>query len=278
MAEPRTYPHGVTSLDRHRAARPEAAAGFYGGLFGWTFTDACRPAPRGRTSSPRSTARTSRAIAPGAAAARLEHLRRRRRRRRHRGGRRSPAAAPSISAPGGRRARRPGRHLRRPGRRRVPAVAGRAAGWARSAINAPGAWNFSDLHTPDREAAMAFYTPCSAGGPPTSSRGRDDAAGARVRRPPRRHRRPRHPRAAGLGAARVRRRDRRPRRDRPGETAHWHVTFTVADRDDSAAAAERLGATSSRHPTTSGPGTRSVRDPQGAEFTVSQFTPPDGDW
>ena len=28
-----------------------------------------------------------------------------------------------------------------------------------------------------------------------------------------------------------------------GEAPHWHVTFTVADRDDSAATAERLGAT-----------------------------------
>jgi hypothetical protein len=58
-----------------------------------------------------------------------------------------------------------------------------------------------------------------------------------------------------------------------GEPAHWHVTFTVADRDDSVAPAERLGATSgddlwTRHAL--------LRDPQGATFTVSQFTPPDG--
>jgi hypothetical protein len=52
----------------------------------------------------------------------------------------------------------------------------------------------------------------------------------------------------------------------------------VADRDASVATAERLGATDlssgddmwTRHAL--------VRDPQGAEFTVSQFTPPDGDW
>ena len=25
--------------------------------------------------------------------------------------------------------------------------------------NAPGSWNFSDLHTPDRADAMAFYRP-----------------------------------------------------------------------------------------------------------------------
>jgi predicted enzyme related to lactoylglutathione lyase len=65
---------------------------------------------------------------------------------------------------------------------------------------------------------------------------------------------------------------------RTGETPRWHVTFTVADRDDSAAAAERLGATvvsSSDNMWTKG---ALVRDPQGAEFTISQFAPPDGNW
>ena len=64
----------------------------------------------------------------------------------------------------------------------------------------------------------------------------------------------------------------------PGEPARWHVTFSVADRDDSVAVAERLGATVLA--SDDGLWTRSalLRDPQGAEFTVSQFTPPDGDW
>ena len=52
----------------------------------------------------------------------------------------------------------------------------------------------------------------------------------------------------------------------------------MADRDDSVATAERLGATVlssgddiwTRHAL--------VRDPQGVECTVSQFTPPDGTW
>src|SRR4030095_15053977 len=38
-----------------------------------------------------------------------------------------------------------------------PCQAGRRLGAQRA--NTPGAWNFSDLYTPDRDAAMAFYTP-----------------------------------------------------------------------------------------------------------------------
>jgi hypothetical protein len=62
------------------------------------------------------------------------------------------------------------------------------------------------------------------------------------------------------------------------EPPHWHVTFTVADRDDSAATAERLGATVLRSAGSAWTRDALLRDPQGAEFTVSQFTPPDGDW
>jgi uncharacterized protein len=61
----------------------------------------------------------------------------------------------------------------------------------------------------------------------------------------------------------------------PGEPARWTVTFAVADRDDSAATAERLGATVLRSADDLWTRTALVRDPQGAEFTLSQFTPPD---
>lgn len=62
------------------------------------------------------------------------------------------------------------------------------------------------------------------------------------------------------------------------EPARWHVTFSVADRDASAETAERLGTTVlasgedlwTRHAL--------LRDPQGAELSISQFTPPEGDW
>ena len=61
----------------------------------------------------------------------------------------------------------------------------------------------------------------------------------------------------------------------PGEEPHWHVTFTVADRDETAAAVERLGAAVLS--TSDSDWTREalVRDPQGGVFTASQFAPPD---
>jgi uncharacterized protein len=61
-----------------------------------------------------------------------------------------------------------------------------------------------------------------------------------------------------------------------GEAAHWHVTFAVADRDDAVATAQRLGATDVSGPIDTG-WTRAavIRDPQGATFTLSQFTPPE---
>jgi uncharacterized protein len=54
---------------------------------------------------------------------------------------------------------------------------------------------------------------------------------------------------------------------------HWHVTFTVADRDESAEAAEQLGATVLS--TTDCDWTRDalIRDPPGAVFTLSQYSP-----
>jgi uncharacterized protein len=52
----------------------------------------------------------------------------------------------------------------------------------------------------------------------------------------------------------------------------------VTDRDDSAATAERLGATIVRSSDNTWTKDALVRDPQGAEFTVSQFTPPDANW
>jgi hypothetical protein len=60
------------------------------------------------------------------------------------------------------------------------------------------------------------------------------------------------------------------------ERPHWHVTFAVADRDDAVAKALRLGATDLSGPVDS-PWSRTatVREPQGATFTLSQFTPPE---
>jgi uncharacterized protein len=61
-----------------------------------------------------------------------------------------------------------------------------------------------------------------------------------------------------------------------GERPHWHVTFTVADRDDSAAVAERLGATVIAKADSDWTLDALIVDPQRAVFSVSQYTPVSG--
>ena len=58
------------------------------------------------------------------------------------------------------------------------------------------------------------------------------------------------------------------------QAPHWHVTFTVHDRDATAAAAEQLGGSVLNRGDTEWTRDALLRDPQGAVFTVSQFTPP----
>lgn len=64
--------------------------------------------------------------------------------------------------------------------------------------------------------------------------------------------------------------------DRPGPAtpAHWHTSLGVADRDLAAADVERLGGTVLATEDTQWTRSALVRDPQGAELTLSQFTPP----
>jgi uncharacterized protein len=58
------------------------------------------------------------------------------------------------------------------------------------------------------------------------------------------------------------------------EPPHWHAAFTVADRDDTAAAAERLGAIVVTTTDTEWTHDALIRDAQGGIFTASQFVPP----
>lgn len=55
------------------------------------------------------------------------------------------------------------------------------------------------------------------------------------------------------------------------------MTFTVADREDALATSQRLGAEVLSTDETMWTRTATIRDPQGAELTLSQFSPPD-DW
>jgi len=138
-------------------------------------------------------------------------------------------------------------------------------------VNVPGTWNFSDLHTPDPRTALAFYGPLfgwvaeAYPGDVTMLRvpGYGDHLAATVD-PGIRERQATAPPgfADAIGGVVT--------DDEPA----WTVTFSVADRDDSAATAERLGAAVLSSAEGRWNRTAVVRDPQGAEFTISQFTQP----
>lgn len=145
------------------------------------------------------------------------------------------------------------------------------------AANEPGAWNFSNLSTDDPAAAQDFYrrvfgwaftdvgfgTMIGVPGYGNHLAGSVD---------PTIHERQSHI-AAPPGFA-----------DAIGwqgpvteqEPAGWSVTFTVADRDETAATAQRLGATVLGTATDDYTRSATIRDPQGARFVASQFVPPEG--
>jgi len=141
-------------------------------------------------------------------------------------------------------------------------------------VNAPGAWNFSDLHAADPQASMAFYAEAFGWsfedlGFATMVRvpGYGDHLAATSDPGI-------HERQSGVGVP-------------PGfadcigwvnpvgpdQEPHWHVSFTVEDRDAAATAAERLGGTVLARSDTDWTKDALIRDPQGAVFTASQFDP-----
>jgi predicted enzyme related to lactoylglutathione lyase len=150
-------------------------------------------------------------------------------------------------------------------------------------VNEPGTWNFSELNTPDAEVAKAFYGEvfgweassfgtngdessmwCLPGygdflelsDPELRTRmddvkapeGFEDAVAALL------------PMAA------------------EGTPPHWSITFAVDDADAVAERAADLGG-EVLVPPMDAPWVRMtvIRDPQGAQFTASRFTPPTGD-
>jgi predicted enzyme related to lactoylglutathione lyase len=272
----RTYPQGVPCWIDTEQPDVEAAAEFYSGLFGWTFEDVMPPGAPGRYLIAKldgqdvggvdgtqggaavwstyiavedADAAVQRLVAAGAAV----------------------RSAPADAGEGGRSAvlaDPEGAEFRIwQARRRLGA----------QVVNLPASWNFSDLHTANPGAAIAFY---------------EDAFGWRV---------------DDLGFAKMIRRPGygdhleatadpgiRARQSglaappgfedaiawvaatAPDEAPHWHVSFTVADRDRTVSEAQRLGAQVLRQSDTAWTRTALIRDPQGAEFTASQFTPPPG--
>jgi predicted enzyme related to lactoylglutathione lyase len=271
---PRTYPHGVTCwID---TAQPDVteATGFYGALFGWSFEDAAPPDAPVRYVIAQLAGRDVAALtglAEGPAAwntyvavddceAAAETLRKL-------GGR--VLTGPADAGPDG----RAGRSATVADPEGVPIGL-----WQPrlrlgvQAANEPGAWNFSDLHTTDPAAAGSYYAAAfgwrivdQGWGIAIQVPGYGDHLEATVDPDIR-------ARQAGApegfedvigGIARV----------AEGERPHWHVSFTVADRDESAAAVERLGGAVLSSAENDWTRTALVRDPGGAEFTISQFAP-----
>jgi predicted enzyme related to lactoylglutathione lyase len=268
----RTYPHGVTCWVDTEQPDVDAAIAFYGSLFGWIFEDAMPPDAPGRYVIAKLDGRDVAAIGRGtgavawntyvavddadtataalvAAGARL-------------------VTGPADAGPGGRTstlADPEGVELRLWQARRRLGV---------QAANEPGAWNFSDLHTASVEAAAAFYGPAFGWsiedqGWSTSIRvpGYGDHLEATVD-PDIRTRQASAPEGFADvigGIARV----------ADGEQPHWHVTFTVADRDATSSHVETLGGTVLSFGENDWTRHALVRDPQGAVFTVSQFAPKD---
>ena len=281
MTMARTYPAGVTSwvdLEVPDVEALDAATRFYGGLFGWTFDQATHDddAVRyliarldGRDAAglggPRSPDRPGRTewttyVAvddTDATAAAVDRA----------GGR--VLLPPADAGDGGRSALCADPDGVRFGlfqaRRRLGA----------QVTNQPGAWNFSDLHTADPAGAPAFYGELF--GWEVSDLGfarmirrpgygdhleatvdpgiRERQSGAMVP--------PGFADAIGWVAPLA-----------PDEEPHWHVTFSVADRDDAVSAAERLGGSVLRSSTSDWTRDAVVADPLGAQFSVSQFAPP----
>jgi hypothetical protein len=278
MGEPRTYPHGVTCWIDTEQPDLEAARVFYAGLFGWRMIDARPPGPPDSYLIATIDNQDVAAVAPTQAGAAKWNT--------YVAVDNADATAAAITAHGGALIAPP-EDAGRAGRAAtcVDPFGAEFRLWQASGrlgaqlANSPGAWNFSDLYTPDRDAAMAFYTRLFG----WRAADLDQGAGTMLQVP-------------GYGdhlAATVDPGIHERQESAPagfadvigglvvigaGEIPRWHVTFTVTDRDDSATTAERLGATVVSSSDNMWTKDALVRDPQGAEFTVSQFTPPDGDW
>ncbi|TJY70866.1 VOC family protein [Arthrobacter sp. CAU 1506] len=285
MDQVRTYPEGVTSWIDVEHRDIEKAKEFYGGLFGWTFADATPPgaSPRyviaqldGRDVAGLGEARVvgGEGTAGGGEPAwntyvAVEDSEGALDRIRSAGGR--VLSGPEAAGEGGWStvcADPAGVVFRLWQARRRPGA---------QAVNVPGAWNFSDLHAADPAAAREFY------GRVFGWQFDDLGFGSMIRVPgygdhlqstsdPEIHER-----QSGIAAppgfadaigwlSEV----------QHGEAPHWHVAFTVADRDATAADAERLGGTVLDRTDTDWTRDAVIRDPWGADFTASQFTPPTG--
>jgi uncharacterized protein len=271
MSTTRTYPNGVPSWVDTEQPDPEAAQDFYHRLLGWTFETVSPPSTPlyaiaslgGRDvaglapsdGQPAAAWNTYVAVDDAdATAARVTAA----------GG--EVVTAPFEPGPAGRTAfcrDRAGAEFRL-------WQAGRRLG--AQAVNEPGTWNFSYLHT-DQPDEIDFYS--DVFGWVVADLG----FASMVRAPGYGD----HLEATVDPGIRARQRGGAPPGFEdaisfvvalePGMRPHWHVAFSVADRDDTVASARRLGAEVISAEENDWTRTAVIRDPQGATFTASQFAP-----
>jgi predicted enzyme related to lactoylglutathione lyase len=267
---PRTYPQGVPCWIDLTQPDVNAAMRFYGGLLGWTFTNAMPPDAAGSYMIAKLNGEDAAALAPGESSAgwlsyiacddadaTAEAITRA-------GG--IIVDAPEDAGPGGRTATcddpQGARFRLWQARRRLGA----------QAVNVPGGWNFTDLVTADAGQAMRFY------GEVFGWQVSDDLGAGMIRLPgygdflastvdpdifERQHFAPAGfaDVIAGLAPA-------------DGDPA-WRTRFTVADRDATAQQAADLGGIVVSATETEWTREAVIEDPQGARFIVSQFDAPD---
>jgi predicted enzyme related to lactoylglutathione lyase len=256
---------------------PGAARRFYGSLLGWSFSDALPAEAPGSYWIASLDGRDVAAIAPGSGGAWSTYI----------AVDDADATAALVASHGGAIVSQP--CDAGPGGRAATCADPSGASfrlWQARArpgaqlVNAPGTWNFSDLHTDDLERARSFYAAIFGWEADVLDLG-DGATAAMWRRP-----------GYGDHLEATVDPDIRSRQSDVGappgfedaiawlvpnaESPHWHVTFAVADRDEAVAAAERLGAAVVSAADSEWTRSAEIRDPQGAELTLSQFTPPSG--
>jgi len=267
---PRTYPHGVPCWIDLTVSDAAAATRFYGQLFGWEFSDAMPPDAPGSYLIATLDGQDVAAVQPGddglgwvsyiacddadKTAALVAAS----------GG--EVVEEPEDAGPGGRAAgcRDPqGAFFRLwQARRRLGA----------QAVNMPGAWNFSDLHSPDPGDALRFYHEVFGW------RVDDNLGAGMIRLPgygdhlastsdPDIHERQKF---APEGFA-----DVVAGFEQADVPAHWSIRFVAPDRDDTAAKAEQLGARVERTFETDWTREAEIVDPLGARFFISQLVIPD---
>ena len=146
-------------------------------------------------------------------------------------------------------------------------------------VNAPGTWNWSDLHTDDLESAEEFYGAVFGWESQTAQMGAGEWTTWH---------RPGYGDVLEANDPGLRQRMKdfgAPERFEDavatiapagdGVPPHWGVTFTADDTDATAAKAAELGGAVIVEPFDAGPVRMAVlRDPQGAVFSVGKYTPP----